>query len=240
MVYVRTSFRAGLNASLIFSYDRPMSVARTKRAARMSPQARREQILDSAVALILARGNSNCTLEEVAQQAGISKPLIYKYFPKREDLLKALLEREYAHLRGRGLDDVPRDVPLDTVRRKTVERSLAYYFERGPIIRLLSGDPAVAQIARSRNRGARAMTTDYFVRRSVEAYGVPEDVARIVSTMVVNAPILSVRALKERGIDAKRAAEIWSEFVSGGWRALAEKFAREPRRTAKRRELTSA
>jgi AcrR family transcriptional regulator len=221
-----------------------MSGAKSKRAQRMSPDERRGQILDSAVALILARGNSNCTLEDVAREARISRPLIYKYFPKREDLLKALLEREYAHLRGRGLDDVPRDVPLDVVRRRAVERSLAYYFERGPIIRLISGDPAVAQTARSRNRGARAVTTDYFVRRSVETYGVPEDVARIVSTMVVNAPILSVRALKERGVDPKRAAEIWSEFVAGGWRALAEKFAREParraERPAKRKELTSA
>lgn len=60
-----------------------------KRAPRMSPEQRREQIMDSAVALIVSRGLSSCTLE-----AHISKPLTYRYFPRLADLFKALVERE--------------------------------------------------------------------------------------------------------------------------------------------------
>jgi AcrR family transcriptional regulator len=80
-----------------------------KRAQRMSPDKRREQIMDSAVSLIISRGLSSCTLELVAVEARISKPLIYKYFPKLANLFKALVEREYRILRGRGLDDLPRN-----------------------------------------------------------------------------------------------------------------------------------
>ena len=82
-----------------------------KRAKRMTPEARRQQILDAAVALILANRHSSCTLEQVAEAAHISKPLIYKYFPKREDLMKAILEREFLELRGRGLNAIPRQSP---------------------------------------------------------------------------------------------------------------------------------
>jgi len=45
-----------------------------KRAQRMSPDKRREQIMDSAVTLIVSRGLSSCTLEVVAAEARISKP----------------------------------------------------------------------------------------------------------------------------------------------------------------------
>ena len=139
------------------------------RAKRMAPEERRETILDAAAELILASGHSGCTLEEVAAAAGISTPLIYKYFPKREELLKALLEREFRELSGRGLDSVPRDVPAERVIRATVERALTYYFERGPIIRLLSNDPALAELARTGNRASRRSTTDYFIAKFMDS-----------------------------------------------------------------------
>jgi AcrR family transcriptional regulator len=194
------------------------------RASRLPPEQRRTQILDSAVTLILAAGHSGCTLEQVAAAAGISKPLIYKYFPKREDLLNAILEREFADLSGRGLDTLPRDIPIERVIRGTVERALHYYFERGPIVRLLSGDPAVAAMARTRNRNSRVNTADFFVKRFIDTYAVPKDVAVIAVTMVVNAPIHSIPALRRRGINADRTIDVWSEFIIGGWKALEVRY----------------
>ena len=208
----------------------------------MAPEARREKILDAAVELILKIGHAGCSLEEVAAAAHISTPLIYKYFPKREELLKALLEREFAELRGRGLNSVPRDVPAERVIRGTVERALAYYFERGPIVRLLSADPALAAQARAGNRASRVSTTDYFIRKFMDSYAVPKDVARIAVTMVVNAPILSVASLKRRDISAERTIAVWSSFIIGGWKALESEFGTARRKPVKsprapRREL---
>ena len=190
----------------------------------MAPEERREKILDAALELILAAGHAGCSLEEVAQAAHISTPLIYKYFPKREELLKALLEREFEELRGRGLDSVPRDVPAERVIRSTVERALTYYFERGPIVRLLSAEPALTARARAGNRASRVSTTDYFIRKFMDSYGVPKDVARIAVTMVVSAPVLSIPSLKRRDISAERTIEVWSSFIVGGWKALEAEF----------------
>ena len=97
-----------------------------KRAQRMSPEKRREQIMDSAVALIVSRGLSSCTLEVVAAEARISKPLIYKYFPRLADLFKALVEREYRFLRGRGLGVLPKNAPYEEVIHRSNLRSMEY------------------------------------------------------------------------------------------------------------------
>jgi AcrR family transcriptional regulator len=190
----------------------------------MSPEARRRQIMDTAAELMVSRGNSGATLEQVAQAAGISKPLIYKYFPRREDLIQEMLERELAELNGRGLDSIEASVPLEKVVRSTVARSLRYYHDRGPILRLLSTDPAIAELRRKPNRSSWSSAFRYMVRRSVETYGVPESVAVIATTMVINAPIYSMAYMRRRDVDIDEAIEVWSEFIIGGWRALQARF----------------
>jgi AcrR family transcriptional regulator len=199
-------------------------MAGRKRAQRMSPEQRREQILDSAVDLIVARGLSSCTLEEVAVQARISKPLIYKYFSRLQDLLKALVEREYHYLRRSGLDIFPRDMPYEELVHRSTLLAIEYLYERGPIIRLLASDRSVASLAHRQDRDERKNIIEYFMKRRIEVFGMPRDVADIISTMTINAPILSARSLKRKGVSATRAAEVWSEFVLGGNNAIAAKY----------------
>jgi len=205
------------------------------RARRLAPEVRREQILDAAVRLILSAGHSGVSLEQVAVAAAISKPLIYKYFPRREDLLKALLEREFADLRGRGLNDVPRDIAPERIIRSTVENALTYYFDRGPIVRLLSADPAVADLVRQGNRASRRNTTDFFIAKFMESYGVPLDVAQIAVAMVVNAPINSIGTLQRRGIGAARTIDVWTDFIIGGWKELTAKYGASPKKATRPR-----
>jgi AcrR family transcriptional regulator len=190
------------------------------RARRMPPEERREQILDSAVAYILEQGLSSFTLENVARQAGVSKPLIYKYFASREELLKAVLEREYRLLGRHKLDVLPHDVPMEPLIRASHRNAFDYLYERGPIIRLLAGDRSVAALVHQRERDERSAITQHFIQRLMKTYGVPQDVAYICTVMTVNAPILSSRTLKRAGIEAERAAQVWSDFTLGGWQAL--------------------
>lgn len=196
----------------------------------MAPEARREQILDAAVTLIVGAGNARCTLEQVAAAAGVSTPLIYKYFPRREDLLTALMDREFKLLARRGLRSLPEDAPLDEVVRATVDNALRYYYERGPIVQLLANDPAIADMARKGNRASAQNTTQYFIAKFVETYGVAGDVALIAVTMVINAPILTIPRLRRRGISADLTIDVWSEFILGGWKAVSAKYGKKPSR----------
>ena len=190
----------------------------------MSPEARRAAIVDAAVQLIVATGHSGVNLEQVAEAAAISKPLIYRYFPRREVLLEAILEREFKALSGSGLDSIPKDLPVERVIRNTVERALRYYHDHGPILRLLSTEPALAKQAKAGNQTSRSLTTRYFVKMLREHYGVPEDVAQVAVTMVVNAPIHSMTYLRHQSVDIDRTVEVWCEFIIGGWQALQRRY----------------
>lgn len=209
------------------------------RARRMSPKQRREQILDSAVDLIINRGPSHCSLENVAEHAGISKPLIYKYFAKREELLKAILEREYEYLGAQGLAQVPAETPAERVVVAANIRALRYLYDRGPILRILGSDRSIAALVEKRAGAEREKITQYFTERMHKAANIPADVAAVCSIMTVNAPILSAAALKKLDIAPERAAEIWSEFVLGGWRALAAKHSASPQRKTNEASATS-
>ncbi|MET0334226.1 MAG: TetR/AcrR family transcriptional regulator [Rhizobacter sp.] len=212
----------------------------TPRARRMAPEERREQLLDSAVSYILERGLSDFALDKVAARAGVSVPLIYKYFPKREDILKAVLEREYQYLGARKLSALPPDGPLEPLIRKSNKHGFEYLYERGPIIRLLASDRAVHDLIRRRGKDERSAITDHFIQRIVDTYGVPREVAMVCSILVVNAPILSGRALKRVGVGAEEAADIWTDFALGGWLALQKRFDAERAAQAKTKPKTGA
>ena len=61
---------------------------------RLSPECRRYQLLDTARDLLLKKGFSGFTMDTLAFEAGVSNPLIYKYFDTRLELLQGLWARE--------------------------------------------------------------------------------------------------------------------------------------------------
>jgi AcrR family transcriptional regulator len=63
----------------------------TKR--RLSTDARREQLLSSGARLLATRPYDEVSIEEIARAAGVSKGLLYHYFPTKKDFLIAALER---------------------------------------------------------------------------------------------------------------------------------------------------
>jgi AcrR family transcriptional regulator len=53
-------------------------------------QKRRAEILENAIQLILESGLANLTTKKVAQRVGLSEAAIYRYFPRKNDLLKGV------------------------------------------------------------------------------------------------------------------------------------------------------
>ena len=54
---------------------------------RLSKQARREQLLDVAVAIVRTQGADGLTLVTLAEAAGVSRPITYDHFGTRPGLL---------------------------------------------------------------------------------------------------------------------------------------------------------
>jgi AcrR family transcriptional regulator len=60
---------------------------------RLSAPDRRAAILDAALQVFSGRGYHAASIDEIAQEAGISKALIYEHFPSKKDLHASLLQR---------------------------------------------------------------------------------------------------------------------------------------------------
>ncbi len=65
---------------------------------RMSRIARREQLIDVARALFAERGLEGTSVEEIAAQARVSKPVVYEHFGGKEGLYAAVIDQEVRRL----------------------------------------------------------------------------------------------------------------------------------------------
>ena len=63
---------------------------------RLSAEERREQLLDVTTRMVLARGFHAVSIEAVAREAGITRPIVYGHFADLPGLLEALVDREGA------------------------------------------------------------------------------------------------------------------------------------------------
>jgi AcrR family transcriptional regulator len=91
------------------------------RRARLSGAERREQILDVTKEVAFERGFHAVSIEVVAREAGISRPVVYNHFDDLQGLLEALIERESQ----RALQQLAAVLPKDFGSNETVEQMLA-------------------------------------------------------------------------------------------------------------------
>ena len=64
----------------------------TPRGARLPRNERRAQLLDSALEVFVAQGFHAAAMDDIAERAGVSKPVLYQHFPGKLDLYLALLD----------------------------------------------------------------------------------------------------------------------------------------------------
>src|SRR3954453_2633353 len=80
-----------------------MEVSSPPRPRRMPPAQRREQLIDSALEIAAREGHENLAFEAVANRAGVTRNLVYHYFPGgRQQLLEAALHRAGGQLSSGG------------------------------------------------------------------------------------------------------------------------------------------
>lgn len=85
---------------------------------RLSPDRRIEQLLDVAYRILSVDGPEGVQISEVAQQANVSRPLVYRFFANRTELLVAVLDdferalssRFQALVTGDSLPEDPREI----------------------------------------------------------------------------------------------------------------------------------
>jgi AcrR family transcriptional regulator len=115
----------------------------TERGRRLARTERHQLIVDAAVRVFERRGTIAVTYEEIADEAGISRALVYNYFADRGALLEAVCQRN-----AKVLDhDVAVALTTTRGRREALAASMRAHLamaRRQPVAyRQASGDPAL-------------------------------------------------------------------------------------------------
>ncbi|MBB3035964.1 TetR family transcriptional regulator [Hoyosella subflava] len=80
--------------------DRDSATERVPRA-RMTGAERRNQLIEVAKSLFAERGYEATSVEEIAQRAQVSKPVVYEHFGGKEGIYAVVVDREMSDLRDR-------------------------------------------------------------------------------------------------------------------------------------------
>ena len=78
--------------------------ADSARSARLPRSARRKQLLAAAQEVFVAHGYHAAAMDDIAERAGVSKPVLYQHFPGKLDLYLALMDTQAEALNAAIVD----------------------------------------------------------------------------------------------------------------------------------------
>ncbi|UNS98820.1 TetR/AcrR family transcriptional regulator [Streptomyces tubbatahanensis] len=120
------------------------------RGTRLPRRARRNQLLGAAQEVFVAQGYHAAAMDDIAERAGVSKPVLYQHFPGKLELYLALLDQHCEAL----LQAVRRALESTTDNKQRVAATMDAYFgfveDEGGAFRLvfesdLTNEPAVRE-----------------------------------------------------------------------------------------------
>jgi AcrR family transcriptional regulator len=164
------------------------------RGTRLPRRARRNQLLGAAQEVFVAQGYHAAAMDDIAERAGVSKPVLYQHFPGKLDLYLALLDQHCDAL----LQAVRTALASTTENKQRVAATMDAYFayveNEGGAFRLvfesdLTNEPAV------RERVDR-VTTDCAAMIAMvihEDTGLPDAEARLLAVSLVGMAQVSAR-----------------------------------------------
>ena len=110
---------------------------------RMSGKERREQLLDIGRTLFAAKGFDGTSVEEIADKANVSKPVVYEHFGGKEGLYAVVVDREVSRLLDRVTASLVGNHPRELLEQAA--GALLQYVERDTDgFRILVRDSPVA------------------------------------------------------------------------------------------------
>jgi AcrR family transcriptional regulator len=188
--------------------------------SRLPRQARRRQLLGAAQEVFVAHGYHAAAMDDIADRAGVSKPVLYQHFPGKLELYLALLEES-----ADKLTTIVRDALSSTTdNRERVPATFRAFFDfvgtSGEAFRLvfesdLSNEPAVrARLDRSTRECADMVSQ--FIR---EDAGVGDDEAYLLGIALVGMAQVSSRYWLSTGraIPKDAAEQLLSRLA---WRGI--------------------
>jgi AcrR family transcriptional regulator len=120
---------------------------------RLSASDRRDQLLEVTARLVVERGFQGVSIEAVAKEAGITRPVVYGHFGGLNGLLEAMIDREHARTMAQLAAVLPAD-PADAEPQAALDAAIRGYLEA------VRADPGTWRLALLPPEGAPALLRD--------------------------------------------------------------------------------
>ncbi|MFJ8085088.1 TetR/AcrR family transcriptional regulator [Streptomyces sp. NPDC096205] len=205
-----------------------MGAVKTKRMPRA---VREQQMLDAAVRIFGQRGYMAASMDDIAELAGVSKPLVYLYLNSKDDLFSAVIRREAAALTEAVRAAVRLEEPAD---RRLWDGLLAFFTHTAQhpdawsVLHLHArthGDRFAAEVAALRKEIV-TFVTQLLAVAAREAHHNPDlpdhEMAGLAEALVGAAESLATWANATEGVTAQQAAATLMNFAWSGLGSLME------------------
>ena len=194
--------------------------SRPGRTPRLPRTARRFQLLGAAREVFVAQGYHAAAMDEIAERAGVSKPVLYQHFPGKLELYLALLDEHTEKL----VTSVRQALESTTDNRLRVERSVRVYFDfvhdpSGAHQLVLESDLRSVPAVRERIEDAFAQCVRAIAATIVADTGLPQDDADLLAVGLVGLAETCSRWWLVRGGDVPPERAI-SSMVELAWHGI--------------------
>jgi AcrR family transcriptional regulator len=128
------------------------SLRNVNRRRRLTPEVRRDQLLDIGAEEFATRAYQEVLMAEIADRAGVSRALIYRHFPTKRDLFAAIYQR--ASDRLLEITSIRPDLPLAEQVVAGLEAHFDFFVANARTVveanrGALAGDPVIQDIINS-------------------------------------------------------------------------------------------
>lgn len=195
-----------------------------KKRTRLAPEARRRQLLDTAARIILEQGLSGFTMEALANEAGVSTPLVYRYFSSRRVLFQELLELEfdqYRHDLQEQLDDAQ---SFEDIVRIFVTKNFDEV-DRGSVTQILRSQPDIREAIRRREKREERGFAQFLVRLLADSFALTRAQAAQIAIMGSGASVAAAEHVSRSGRDRDALIDETVSFIIGGMTSFASAVA---------------
>ena len=190
-----------------------------KKRIRLSPESRRNQLLDSAKNLIQKQGFSGFTMEALATEAGVSNPLVYKYFDTRLELLQELWTREYERYNRNVREQLTKAENFEDIVRLFVNLNFTE-LSLGEITHILGSQPELREVTKAKQKSNHGKTGRFLVNTVEEMYHLTPSQATHLVVLASGASIEAARHYARYGGSRRKMVEDTVSFILNGVEAF--------------------
>jgi len=191
-----------------------MATAASQTRRRLAPEQRRALILDHTADIVARDGVAQLSIELIGREAGISKSLVYAYFPNLTALLRELYQREMRRLRRQQAEAAQNADTFEGLVRSVTHVYLSYIDKRGLLIERLQSEPSVSEMHDPTDFGREA-AVDYLTDIVIAHFDLPRDIARAATDISFGLPASAGSYLHRNSLKLKTLEDLTVTMILG-------------------------